>query len=288
MERTVNATCSRVNISGKKMWEFRKNKLDKELLLRPTVLLFSLVYFAVIAVPVYAIFSSAGIRSVFSALEKADNRSSLFISLKTSFVTVILIILICTPVVFFLSGKKESVLLKMFETLVTVPTVLPPAIAGIGLLLAFGRTGFIGAWLERFNIEVVFTPIAVILAQFFVASGFYIQVLKTGVDSIEPEMFEVSYLLGLGKAETFIRVIIPMMIKPLTVGIMLSWTRALGEFGATIMFAGNMLGKTRTIPLQIYTLLQTDIKSAAAVSMLLFMISFLSLFLLKIILSSRT
>ena len=208
--------------------------------------------------------------------------AALKISIQTTSITVLFIFLLCTPVVFYLSGKKGSMLSKILEILVTMPTVLPPAVAGIGLLLAFGREGIAGAFLKQFNIEVVFTPSAVILAQFFVASGFYIQVLKTGVDSIGPEIFEVSYLFGLGKVETFYRVILPMMAKPLIAGLMLSWTRALGEFGATIMFAGNMTGKTRTIPLQIYTLLQMDVVSAASVSMLLFIVSFLVLYIFKV------
>ncbi len=255
---------------------------DKEALLRPAAFVFSLLYFIMIALPVYAIFSTAGIKNTVSSLARADNMAALKISIQTTSITVLFIFLLCTPVVFYLSGKKGSMLSKILEILVTMPTVLPPAVAGIGLLLAFGREGIAGAFLKQFNIEVVFTPSAVILAQFFVASGFYIQVLKTGVDSIGPEIFEVSYLFGLGKVETFYRVILPMMAKPLIAGLMLSWTRALGEFGATIMFAGNMTGKTRTIPLQIYTLLQMDVVSAASVSMLLFIVSFLVLYIFKV------
>ena len=255
---------------------------DKEALLRPAAFVFSLLYFNMIALPVYAIFSTAGIKNTVSSLARADNMAALKISIQTTSITVLFIFLLCTPVVFYLSGKKGSMLSKILEILVTMPTVLPPAVAGIGLLLAFGREGIAGAFLKQFNIEVVFTPSAVILAQFFVASGFYIQVLKTGVDSIGPEIFEVSYLFGLGKVETFYRVILPMMAKPLIAGLMLSWTRALGEFGATIMFAGNMTGKTRTIPLQIYTLLQMDVVSAASVSMLLFIVSFLVLYIFKV------
>jgi molybdate transport system permease protein len=259
-----------------------EKRFNKEALLSPAAFIISLLYFIMIVLPVYAIFSAAGIKNTVSSLARADNMAALKISMQTTSVTVLFIFLLCTPVVFYLSGKKGSMLSRTLEILVTIPTVLPPAVAGIGLLLAFGREGIVGAFLKQFDIEVVFTPSAVILAQFFVASGFYIQVLKTGVDSVGPEIFEASYLFGLGKVETFYRVILPMMAKPLIAGLMLSWTRALGEFGATIMFAGNMPGKTRTIPLQIYTLLQTDVVSAASVSMLLFIISFLVLFIFKV------
>ncbi|MCX8131549.1 MAG: ABC transporter permease [Clostridia bacterium] len=283
MERTVNGNCTYGKMHVENVAAVHRLRFDREWLLRPVTLLFSILYFIVIAIPIYAIFSSAGIKNIFSSLAKTDNMAALRISTQTTLFTVLLIFLICTPVVFYLSTKKENTFSKILEILVCMPTVLPPAVAGIGLLLAFGRTGFIGACLDRLNIEVVFTPAAVVLSQFFVASGFYIQVLKTGMDTIDAEIFEVSYLLGLGKVETFIRVIIPMLAKPLIAGLMLSWTRALGEFGATIMFAGNMSGITRTIPLQIYTLLQTDIMLAASVSILLLVISFLLLFILKII-----
>ncbi len=281
MER-VDVCRSYGSLSKNKVLLSCGKSFDKEALLRPAAFVFSLLYFIMIALPVYAIFSTAGIKNTVSSLARADNMAALKISIQTTSITVLFIFLLCTPVVFYLSGKKGSMLSKILEILVTMPTVLPPAVAGIGLLLAFGREGIAGAFLKQFNIEVVFTPSAVILAQFFVASGFYIQVLKTGVDSIGPEIFEVSYLFGLGKVETFYRVILPMMAKPLIAGLMLSWTRALGEFGATIMFAGNMTGKTRTIPLQIYTLLQMDVVSAASVSMLLFIVSFLVLYIFKV------
>jgi molybdate transport system permease protein len=280
MER-IDVYSSYGRLSKDDILKYSAKKFDKEVLLKPAAFALCLLYFAMIILPVYAIFSAAGIKNTFASLAGADNMAALRISIQTTSVTVLFIFLICTPVVFYLSGKKESMLSKILEILVSMPTVLPPAVAGIGLLLTFGRDGILGAFLRQFGIEVVFTPWAVILAQFFVASGFYIQVLKTGVDSIGPEIFEASYLFGLGKAETFLRVILPMMAKPLIAGLMLSWTRALGEFGATIMFAGNMTGKTRTLPLQIYTLLQTDMVSAASVSMLLFVISFLVLFIFK-------
>ncbi len=285
-KNTVKSAAGNTARSAGGPWKARKAGLDGEALLGPAVRLTGFMYFLMILLPVYALFSSAGWKNTVSSLAKADNTAALTISMKTTSLTAALIFLICTPVVFCLSNpsrKKEGLGSKLLELLVTMPTVLPPAVAGIGLLLAFGRNGIVGAWLGRIHVEVVFTPVAVVLAQFFVASGFYVQIVKTGMDAIEPEIFEVSYLFGLGKTETMIRVILPMLAKPVTAGLMLSWTRALGEFGATIMFAGNMAERTRTIPLQIYTLLQTDIVSAASVSLLLFMVSFALLFLLKIV-----
>ena len=256
---------------------------NKEALLLPLIILFSLFYFAVITIPILAIFRTAGLKNIITALGMSGNISAIKLSLSTTTLTLALIFFIGTPVVFYLEDRKAGVAGRILEVLVSLPTVLPPAVAGIGLLIAFGRYGLVGKLLGSFNIDIVFTPAAVVMAQFFVSSGFYIQVLKTGIGGIEREIFEVSYILGAGKIETFVKVIIPMLKKPILAGLILSWARALGEFGATIMFAGNVLDKTRTMPLQIYTLMQTDINTAAAFSVLMFAISFLLLFIIKII-----
>jgi len=128
---------------------------DKEALLRPAAFAFSLLYFAMIALPVYAIFSAAGIKNTVSSLARADNMAALKISIQTTSVTVLFIFLLCTPVVFYLSGKRGRMSARLLEIIVSMPTVLPPAVAGIGLLLAFGREGIVGSFLKQFNIEVV-------------------------------------------------------------------------------------------------------------------------------------
>jgi len=258
-----------------------KFKLDREVLALLLISMISLLYFAVVSVPVLSMIQASGFINAFVLFNNPEIISAVKTSLSTTALTLVLILVTGTPVVFFLTNKRKSASIRALEILVSIPTVLPPAVAGIGLLLAFGRNGYIGTILGKFNIEIVFTPAAVILAQFFVSSGFYIQVLKAGMDAVEPEIFEVSYIFGLSKVETFIRVIIPILKRYIITGLIISWTRALGEFGATIMFAGNVAGKTRTMPLEIYTLLQTDITSAAAVSMMLFAISFVMLFIVK-------
>ncbi len=139
----------------------------------------------------------------------------------------------------------------------------------------------LGATLSQFQINIAFTSIAVIIAQFYVSSPFYIQVLVTALDNVPKDLYEASYVLGVGKLETLMKVILPMLIKVVFAGLIMSWIRALGEFGATMMFAGNILDQTRTIPLQVYTLMQADIKMAAAVSVILFLISFIMLGIVK-------
>lgn len=255
--------------------------ISKELFFMPIFTAAGLMYFFILALPVFSIFQASGLQHALMAINDSENLAAFKLSLFTTAIVLICVFILGTPVVYALSNKK-NMFLKLFEVIIYMPTVLPPAVVGIGLLLAFGRNGYFGEMLSKYNIEVVFTPLAVMLAQFFVSSGFYIQVVKTGLDSIDRELFEVTYILGAGPIETFLRVIVPMLRKPIIVGLILSWTRALGEFGATIMFAGNAIGKTRTVPLQIYTLMQTDIRLAAAVSMMMFIISFSMLFAAKI------
>lgn len=254
----------------------KHNPVEESLLLGFAVVTVS-VYFLLIIMPIASILMASEGVNVIDVITQKDNISALGLSLITTSVSLLLTLVFGTAVVYFLSCSRNSIFKKAAGIIVNIPSVLPPAVAGIGLLLAFGRRGAFGILLAKFNLELVFTPVAVILAQFFVSSTFYIQVLKSGVDSVSQELFEAAYVFGAGKAETFFKVIIPMLKKNVIAGLVVSWTRALGEFGATIMFAGNVMGKTRTLPLQIYTLMQTDIKVAASVSAILFLISFIML-----------
>lgn len=274
----LNTVGSTLKVDMKKI----QARFDREMLLLPLIAIMSLVYCIAVAAPILAIFSEGGLKNAAVALRNPQNISAVKASMLTTAVTIGLVFITGTPVVYLLTHGKRGIFNRILEILVSMPAVLPPAVAGIGLLLAFGRNGLIGEILAKYHAEVVFTPAAVVIAQFFVSVGFYIQVLKTGVDAVSPEIFEISYVMGAGRVEAFIRVIVPMLKKPMAAGLILAWTRALGEFGATMMFAGNVLGKTRTMPLQIYTLMQTDVGLAASMSMVLFMVSFVMLLVIKI------
>lgn len=244
-------------------------------------LIMVIIYICILAFPIIAIIRYSGFCNIINILSNSKYVSVMKLSFQTSLVSALCTFLLGTPTVFFILSRKNSILTKILDTIVHIPVVFPPAVAGIGLLLSFGRNGMVGSLLERYNIEITFTPIAVIIAQFFVSSVFYVQILKTAVDKIPSEICEASYVFGAGKVQTVLKVILPMSKKAVISGLILSWIRALGEFGATIMFAGNILYKTRTIPLQIYTLMQTDIETAAAFSAILFILSFCTLLVVK-------
>jgi molybdate transport system permease protein len=176
---------------------------------------------------------------------------------------------------------------SVIETLLDLPIVLPPAVAGLALLLTFGRRGFFGPLLETLGISIPFTTVAVIMAETFVAAPFFIRSAQTGFANVGHHLEESASDLGAGSWQVFRRVTLPLAGTALLSGAILSWARALGEFGATILFAGSFIGRTQTMPLAIYQALETDLGSAIAIAAILVLISFVFLVILRFITHGR-
>jgi molybdate transport system permease protein len=155
------------------------------------------------------------------------------------------------------------------DVLVELPIVLPPVVVGLAMLMAFGRQGIVGSALESAGINLPFTTAAVIFAQVFVAAPFYIRSAKLGFQSVSPDFEDVSQTLGVSPWATFWRLTLPLAAPSIVGGLALAWARAISEFGATIMFAGNLPGRTQTMPLAILTALESDLGSALTLSALL-------------------
>jgi molybdate transport system permease protein len=174
---------------------------------------------------------------------------------------------------------------EIIDTLIDLPMVLPPAVAGVALLMAFGRRGILGPTLsDTFGIEIPFTTLAVIMAQAFVATPFYVKAAKAGFESIDRDLEHVSATLGVSRLQTFWSVTVPLSLPALLGGAVMAWARALGEFGATIMFAGNFMGRTQTMPLAIYGTMESGRLNAALVlSGILIVVSFTVLIVFKAI-----
>ncbi|URZ02440.1 ABC transporter permease [Clostridium felsineum] len=248
------------------------------------IILFSLlttIYIIILCLPIASIVRYSGISSILITIQDSESLSAIKLSLETSLVSLFFTFFLGTPTAFFITLRKKLLLTRLIDLIIEIPITLPPAAAGIALLLAFGKNGILGGFFSRYNIQLTFTPTAVVLSQFFVSSIYYIQVLKTSLETVPIEIFEASYVLGCGKVETAIRVIIPMLKKSVISGLILTWIRSMGEFGATIVFAGNVMNKTTTMPLLIYTFMQTNIAKSAAFSLVLYIISFIILFLIK-------
>jgi molybdate transport system permease protein len=170
---------------------------------------------------------------------------------------------------------------QILDVLIQLPIVIPPAVAGVGLLMVFGRFGILGEWLDIYGIQVGFTIVAVIMAQTFISAPFYIQAARTAFAGVDSSLTAVSRTLGASNIRTFFKVILPLSIPGLMTGAALSWGRALGEFGATIMFAGNLPGTTQTMPLAIYSAMESDMRIAVAISALLIAVAFCLLLSVK-------
>ncbi len=163
---------------------------------------------------------------------------------------------------------------RLVRALVILPMVLPPVVGGVALLLAFGRYGLVGQWLDRaFGVTLPFTTTATIMAETFVAMPFLVITVEAGLRSLGQRYEDAAATLGAGRWTTFRRVTLPLIAPSLGAGAALCWARALGEFGATITFAGNLPGSTQTLPLAVYVALQNNVGGAIALSLILLLVS---------------
>lgn len=201
------------------------------------------------------------------------------LSFSTTLISLGIILILGTPLAYILArwtfrGKK------LVSILIQLPIVLPPAVAGLALLITFGRRGLLGATLQDWDIRIVFTPRAVIMAQVFVAMPFYVRAAQVGFRIVDRDIEEAALVDGATPWGRFVRITLPLSRKALVSGALLSWARALGEFGATILFAGSLQGRTQTMPLLIYSVFERDVNAAIWTALVLVGLAFLALVLL--------
>lgn len=197
---------------------------------------------------------------------------ALRLSLLTSACATALVVVLGLPVSYLLA-LRDFPGRRMLETVVRLPMVLPPTVAGLGLLLAFGRNGLAGRGLALLGVQVPFTTLAVVLAEWFIAFPFFVGPTVAGFREIEQGYLDAAATLRSTPERTFWRVVLPLAAPSVIAGAAMSWARALGEFGATITFAGNLPGRTQTMPLAVYLALQSDLEAAIALSVLLLAVS---------------
>ncbi len=192
---------------------------------------------------------------------------ALLLSVKTTSISLAIILAIGTPAAYVLA-RADFPGKKLVETLIDIPAVLPPSAAGIALLLTFGRFGLVGRHLEVLGVTVTFTTAAVVIAEVFVAGHFYVRQAAVGFAGVRRDVEEAALVDGAGRLSAFTKVTVPLAFPALIAGAMMAWARALGEFGATIVFAGSFRGVTQTIPLAIFAEFQGNIDAAVALSVL--------------------
>jgi molybdate transport system permease protein len=250
-------------------------------LLGVAYVLAAVIALAFLLLPIAAIFVRISPAQLVDQLSNPVVKDAFFVSLKTSAIAQTLIVLFGTPAAFLLASRRFRGH-SLAVTLVELPLVLPPAVAGIGLLAAFGRMGLLGSSLDAFGITIPFTQSAVTIAVAYVASPLYIRQAIAAFEATDPNLAAASRTLGAGPARTFFRVVLPLARGGLIAGLALSFARGLGEFGATIMFAGSLQRVTQTLPLAIYAEFDRDFDATLAMSAVLVLFSILLLAALRI------
>jgi len=221
-----------------------------------------------LVLPIAAIFLDTSPGELVSSLDDDAARDALALSLQTSLTALVLIVLIGTPAAWLLATRRFRGRAGLI-TLIELPLVVPPAVAGVGLLAALGPAGLVGGGLEDAGLRLALETAGVVVALVFVASPFYIRQAIAGFEAVDPVLLEASRTLGASEAGTFLRVGVPVARGALVSGAALAWGRALGEFGATLIFAGSFRGVTQTAPLAIYERFATDFPAALALSAVL-------------------
>lgn len=227
---------------------------------------------AFILLPVVALILAVHPAALYHKLAEPMVRQALGLSIVTSASAAAIVVVAGIPVAWWLASGRSR-LTRWFETLLVLPLVLPPTVAGLGLLLAFGRAGILGNAITALGMSIPFTPVAVVIAQVFVGFPYFVLAGAAGLRSVDPQLLEVGATLGHGAFSVFRRIALPLAAPSLLAGVVMAWARGLGEFGATITFAGNLPGKTQTLPLAVYAALQQDLDAALTLAVLLLAIS---------------
>ena len=235
-----------------------------------------------LVVPMLALFVETGPRELIAALGERGAAEALWLSLRTSLIALLIIVVVGTPAAYLLARREFRGRAGVI-TLIELPLVLPPAAAGIALLAAFGPSGVLGGAIEDVGVQLVLQTAGVIVALVFVSAPFYVRGALAAFEAIDGNLLDASRTLGAGEGRTFARVAIPGARAGLSSGLALAWGRALGEFGATLMFAGSLEGRTQTAPLAIFEFLSRDFEAALALSAVLLVASAFILLSVKLL-----
>jgi molybdate transport system permease protein len=206
-------------------------------------------------------------KSAWRAMTSPEALDALSLSARTTAMTMLILLVVGTPAAYVLA-RMDFPGNRVVNTLIDLPVVLPPSAAGIALLLTFGSLGLVGEYLNAFGVTISFTTAAVVMAEVFVAAPFYVRQAATGFGAIDRRIEEAAMVDGAGRVTVYFRITVPLAFPAIVAGALTAWARALGEFGATIIFAGNFRGITQTIPLAIFAEFQSNFDAAVALSAL--------------------
>lgn len=239
---------------------------------------------ALILVPLVALISRSTSTDILAALGRAETQQAIALSLRTTLIAITVVGVIGLPLARFIAGQRTTVS-RLVDVASDLPIVLPPAAAGIALLAAFGRQGWPGGALDDWGVQITFTSTAVVIAQVFVALPYFVRSAVEGLRRIDPDTLSAAAIDGASTVQMLALVQLPQCRSAILAGILLGWARALGEFGATLMFAGNFVGRTQTMPLAIYAGFETDLDIAISLSVVLLVLAILVLALARMTVS---
>jgi molybdate transport system permease protein len=239
-----------------------------------------------LTLPIVAIFVDSSPAALIDSLGEPGALDALWLSLRTTAISLLIILAVGTPAAYLLATRSFRGK-ALVVTMVELPLVLPPAVAGIALLAAVGPAGILGGAVEAAGVELVLQTAGVVVALTFVASPFYVRQAMAAFASVDRTLLDASRTLGASEARSFARVMIPAAMPGLMAGTALALGRALGEFGATLMFAGSFQGITQTVPLAIYARFSTHFDSALALSAVLVAVSGAILLSVKLVQGSE-
>jgi len=228
---------------------------------------------ALLVLPLLALVLRVPLATLAGQLGKRVVVQALVLSLEASLIATLVVVALGLPAAYLLATRQFPGK-KVVEVVLDLPMVLPPTVGGLALLLAFGRAGLAGGALQLLGLSIPFTTLAVIVAQAFMAAPFFIGPVRAGIALVDPRVQEVARTLGATESYGFWRVVLPLSLPSIVAGTAMAGARALGEFGATITFAGNLPGVTQTMPLAVYVELQRDLDTAITLSVLLLLLSF--------------
>lgn len=234
-----------------------------------------------VSVPIISLFISSGVQVIYQITNNVVI-DAFIISMKSTLISLIIIIILGLPSAYILARKKIR-FKKYIETILEIPLVLPPSVAGLILLIAFGKNGIIGRLLYEIDLKLSFTFWAVVISQVFVAMPLFIKTAKNGIEKVDKDLEVTAATLGDKPIQIFINITLPLSYSSILTGAILAWARSLAEFGATIMFAGNLSGKTQTLPLAIYSAMEIDMNVSLAMATILVIISVTILLITKYI-----
>jgi molybdate transport system permease protein len=232
----------------------------------------ALVGVAFVLLPLVAIVAKVDWRNFLDLITSEDSQAALALSLRTSVASTLACIVLGVPLALVLA-RWDFRYLGLLRSLVLLPLVLPPVVGGLALLYTFGRRGLLGESLEALGVQIAFSTIAVVMAQTFVALPFLVVSLEGALRTAGDRYEVAAASLGASPTTVFRRITLPLVMPGLVSGAVLAFARALGEFGATITFAGSLQGRTRTLPLEIYLQRETDPDAAVALALVLLVVA---------------